>query len=138
MKFQSLKILYTLLFALPILAQGQVAIAQNEHSEVVGVWKFSYQNQGGEVAGTLIIMEEDGGLEGNIKTDNGRTDSILKDVKFEEGLLSFKYTLSYNSQDLDMIFSAKISDKTMKGAIEVASFNMGFDLMGTKEEESNN
>ena len=150
MKLQSRRALKALFILLPFVAMSTVAQAKSvlniesaesyitadttdQNSDVVGTWKFSYQNQGGEVKGTLTITEEEGRLGGNIKTDNGRTDSNLKDVKYVDGVLSFKYLLSYNGNDLDMVFSGKVNEKDMAGAIEVAGFTMGFDLTATKE-----
>ncbi len=104
--FRGVAIVAALVLAAPAMA---------DHHVTLGDWSMVMDFNGQEVPGTLTITEADGGgLAGKWTADGETTD--LRDVKFEDGTLTFGRTVNYQGSEFDIDYSGTIDGDSITGA----------------------
>lgn len=100
--------------ALALFAGSSIAWAGNE--EVVGTWDVELDIQGNKVPSKLMIVEKDGALGGTWSGSRGEAE--LKDVKYEEGKLTFSRSVNFQGQEFDMTFNGKVEGDKISGEFD--------------------
>ncbi len=104
--FRGVAIAAALVLALPAMA---------DHHVTLGEWSMVMDFQGQEVPGKMTITEADGGgIAGKWEADGESSD--LRDVKFEDGTLSFVRTVNYQGSEFDITYSGTIDGDAITGA----------------------
>ncbi|MBW6534618.1 MAG: hypothetical protein K0B11_06390 [Mariniphaga sp.] len=99
------------------------AAATPVNKDVLGEWKFkSPQAPYGYETGSIVILEKEGVLAGEIKFADG-TKVELKDVKFEENVLKFGINVEYNYVPIKATFEGN----KMKGTANTPEGDLPFE-----------
>jgi hypothetical protein len=108
-------------------------------SPAVGVWELKYTVGDRDVTAKMTISEKpDGTLEGKYSSQLG--ESVMSNVKFAGGKLTFDRVAKFNDQEFQLTFAGAIQDskltgqfKTDMGEVEVAGTRFGGALIGKWE-----
>lgn len=120
----SVAIAAAIVFALPAMA---------DHHNTLGDWSMVMDFQGQDVPGVLTISEaEGGGLAGKWTADGESTD--LRDVKYEDGTLTFERTVNYQGTDFDITYSGTIDGDSITGSFSTDAGEL--ETNGTRGAES--
>ena len=84
--------------------------------DVVGEWDFVYEMQGQETPAKVVFSKMSSGAIGGEWTSN-ETLSILSEVKFENGKLTFVRTIKLGAQDMVVNFEGTFSGDEIKGKL---------------------
>jgi hypothetical protein len=99
------------------------AIPVNKNSDVLGEWKFESPHAPyGYNKGSIVILEKEGALAGEIKFADG-TKVEMKNVSYEEGVLKFNISVEYNNIPIKATFEGK----KMKGSANTPDGDLPFE-----------
>lgn len=99
-----------LAMGLMVLAMG---LSAGANDAVVGSWAMKMDYQGTMIDATLTINEAAGALGGTWESAQGKND--LKNVKFENGTLTFTRSISFQDQTFDLEYSGKVEGGKLTG-----------------------
>jgi hypothetical protein len=126
-----MKKLFALLFLVAMFSGTIFAISGEKSSDLIGDWKFeSPHAPDGYNKGSIIIMEKEGVLAGEIKFADG-TKVELKDVKFEEKVLKFGINVEYNYIPIIATFEGN----KMKGTANTPDGDLPFEAIKVEKTE---
>jgi len=121
-----MKKLFLVLFILGIIYQGN---AQNDHSTILGKWKYNVETDYSPMAGVLIFSEKEGKLAGEVAPDEGGNFPMTKVEMHEDNTLYFELKPEY-----DVIkVTVKVDGKKFKGT--GSTYQGEFALSGERKEE---
>jgi hypothetical protein len=122
-----------ILAAALVLALCGPAGARDTKADPVGTWKCEYNGVGkGEF--TLVIKKDGDKLTGTM-TNQDKQESKLKDLKFEDGELTFSTERRLIDNKVTIEYKLKIEGDTLKGngAVDAAGVALEFDVEGKRE-----
>ena len=106
-------------------------------SRAVGDWELKYTIADRDVTAGLVIRDnETGELSGQWKSTFG--ESVISDLKYDRGELTFKRTSKFGDQQMESVFEGRLGRdgltgtiKSERGEIPVTGALRGGDLVGT-------
>jgi len=97
---------------------GLIFVIAAQAQDPVGVWSLRSDAQGQVTNFTLTITKEAEVIKGKIVSEQyGNED--LKDLKFENGTLSYTRNLNIGGQTVAMVFKGKIEGDKLTGAYNI-------------------
>ncbi len=101
--------------------------AFSQEIDLSGTWVGStIVPEQGEDEMTLIIKKEDGEYTATISDSLGMLmDTECEDIEFENGTLTFNFTISQDMETLTVWITLEVEDDTMKGYWETAEGDQG-------------
>jgi hypothetical protein len=94
---------------------GATQALASDTRAVVGSWDLTFEERGTTVRPKLTLTERDGALAGEWSGPRGTVE--LSDVKYEDGVLSFTLEEHAVFRDVDVQFSARVSDGKLTGTL---------------------
>ena len=102
---------------------GLIFVIGAQAQNPVGVWSLQSDAQGQVTNFTLTITKEGEVFKGKIVSEQyGNED--LKDLKFENGTLSYTRNLDIGGQPVPMAFKGKVEGDKLTGAYNVQGFEI--------------
>ena len=97
---------------------GLIFVIAAQAQDPVGVWNLQSDAQGQVTNFTLTITKEGEVIKGKIVSEQyGNED--LKDIRFENGTLTYTRNLSIGGQTVAMVFKGKIEGDKLTGAYNI-------------------
>lgn len=126
-----MKKVFVLAFLVSMFSGTILAFSGEKSGDIIGDWKFeSPHAPDGYNKGSIIILEKEGVLAGEIKFADG-TKVELKDVKFEEKVLKFGINVDYNYIPI----KATIEGNKMKGTANTPDGDLPFEATKVEKTE---
>jgi len=111
------RILTTVLLstALAVPAASLLAQEGGQLQPVLGEWEMTMETPRGSMTQQFVFKLVDGALQGTVSSPQGSVD--LKDVKFDNGHLTFVVERTFGQRSMTQSFSATIEGDEMKGTV---------------------
>ena len=124
----------TILSVALVLGLCGLASARDEKADPVGTWKCSYEIGEMKRTSTLMIKKDGDKLAGTMSWPDQK-DAPLKDVKLQDGTLSFSADRELMGTKITVEYKLKIDGDSFKGkgAAEFMGEKHEFDIEGKKD-----
>ncbi|MCP9199838.1 amidohydrolase family protein [Gramella sp. GC03-9] len=100
---------------------------------VSGEWTFEADTPAGTMTGTISILKDEGGdFSGSIYNSVTGEEKSLRNIRISEDVLSFAFSVTYQSQNMDIETSLTISGESFEGFMEIAGSGESFPVEGNK------
>ncbi|TRO65157.1 amidohydrolase family protein [Christiangramia sabulilitoris] len=100
---------------------------------VSGDWTFEAETPAGTMTGTITILKDEGGdFTGTIYNTITGQENELRNIQLSADVLSFEYSVTFQSQNLDIEASLTISGESFDGYMEIAGSGESFPVEGSK------
>jgi len=100
--------------ALALCLLGAALVAQaGGNADVVGTWNLEFNDGSSVVHPTLTLAESNGALSGQWSGPRGTAD--LRDAKYADGALTFKFKQKVMVREVDFSFSGKVDGDKLSG-----------------------
>ncbi|MUP46903.1 amidohydrolase [Gramella sp. BOM4] len=100
---------------------------------VSGEWTYEAETPAGTMTGTISILKDEGGdFSGTIYNSVTGEEQTLRSIQISGDVLSFAFSVTYQSQNLDIETSLTISGESFEGFMEIAGSGESFPVEGSK------
>ena len=125
----------TIAVALAVLACLGLAANAQKPADLVGTWvgQATLENVDSPNTLTLVLEIKEGKLEGGMTDEYGTVNDKISEIVLEKDAFTFKVPVSGpQGARGTILFKMKVSEKTMKGTIEILEFGMNGAWESTK------
>jgi hypothetical protein len=126
----SMKTIFSMVLVLGVCSLAGAA----DEKDPVGTWKCSYEIGGQKRMSTLTVKKEDDKYVGTMDWADQK-DEKLKDLKFEDGKLTFSAERKFMGNTIPIDYTLKVDGDTLKGKGEsdFGGQKQEFDIEGKRE-----
>ena len=123
-----------ILSAALVLVFSALAVAQGAKSDPVGTWKCEYMIGDQKRMSTLTIKKDGDKLAGTMSWPDQK-DEPLKDVKLQEGTLTFSAVRRLQGNEIAIVYKLKVDGDKLKGkgAAEFGGQKQEFDIEAKRD-----